>query len=465
MADVAPFGSQSLLESGPGCSELNGTSLRNAWRRDSKQRCTVGHGQTHGCDNSTFVVQAAGSAALMSNAPHYDIDVEQFWRDPYPDLAAMRADTPISFVPQLGATLITTRNDIAVCEKNVAVFSSDQPGGLMNVLMGQNMMRRDGAEHQAQRKVYYPAMSPKAVRDVWSAQFELHAARILDGLIEQRSSSGAEVVDLMSMYAMPVSGDALKSITGLTNITYGEMDGWSQAMIDGISNYTGDPDREAHCRDATAAIDAAIDEMLPSARRSPGNDLLSVMVASGMPLEHVRANIKLTISGGQNEPRDAIAGAVWALLTHRDQLGLVQAGPNAGGATWQQAFEEYCRWVAPIGMSPRRVAQEFEYGGVRFEPEERVFLMFGSANRDERWFEDPDRFDVIRATKGNLTFGAGPHFCPGAAASRSLVGDVALPMIFDRLDGLRLADDDGASPVEFGGWAFRGPLAVPVAWG
>jgi len=451
----------------------------------------------------------------MSTAPHYDIDVEQFWRDPYPDLAAMRADTPIAFVPQLGATLITTRDDIAVCEKNVAVFSSDQPGGLMNVLMGQNMMRRDGAEHQAERKVYYPAMSPKAVRDVWSALFELHAARIIDGLIEQRSSGGAEVVDLMSMYAMPVSGEALKSMTGLTNVTSGDLDGWSQAMIDGISNYTGDPDREARCRDATAAIDAAIDEMLPSARRSPGNDLLSVMVESGMPLEQVRANIKLTISGGQNEPRDAIAGAVWALLTHPDQLALVQAGPDAGGATaggadaggpdaggpeaggpeaggaeaggveaggeeaggaeaagpgpggatWQQAFEEYCRWVAPIGMSPRRVAQEFEYGGVRFEPEERVFLMFGSANRDEQWFEDPDRFDVTRTTKGNLTFGAGPHFCPGAAASRSLVGDVALPMIFDRLAGLRLADADGASPVEFGGWAFRGPLAVPVTWG
>ncbi len=435
--------------------------------------CTVGDGRTYGCNNSMLVVQAAGSAALMSNAPHYDIDVEQFWHDPYPDLAAMRAHTPIAFVPQLGATLITTRDDIAVCEKNVAVFSSDQPGGLMNVLMGQNMMRRDGAEHQAERKVYYPAMSPKAVRDVWSAQFEVHAARILDGLIEQRSSGGAEVVDLMSMYAMPVSGEALKSMTGLTNITSGDMDGWSQAMIDGISNYTGDPDREARCRDATAAIDAAIDEMLPSARRSPGNDLLSVMVESAMSLEQVRANIKLTISGGQNEPRDAIAGAVWALLTHPDQLALVQASPNAGGAdaggtdaggaTWQQAFEEYCRWVAPIGMSPRRVAQEFEYGGVRFEPEERVFLMFGSANRDEQWFDDPDRFDVTRTTKGNLTFGAGPHFCPGAAASRSLVGDVALPMIFDRLPGLRLAD--GPSPVEFGGWAFRGPLALPVTWG
>ena len=100
---------------------------------------------------------------------------------------------------------------------------------------------------------------------------------------------------------------------------------------------------------------------------------------------------------------------------------------------------------------------------MRFEPDERVFLMFGSANRDERWFDEPHRFDVTRNTKMSLTFGAGPHFCAGAAASRSLVGDIALPMVFDRLDRLRLADGD--TPVEFGGWAFRGPLSLPVVWG
>jgi cytochrome P450 len=197
---------------------------------------------------------------------------------------------------------------------------------------------------------------------------------------------------------------------------------------------------------------------LPSARRSPGHDLLSVMVASGMPLENVRANIKLTISGGQNEPRDAIAGCVWALLAHPEQLALVRGG----GATWSDAFDEYCRWIAPIGMSPRRVARAHEYGGIEFEEGERVFLMFGSANRDEAHFDRGELFDITRDTKMALTFGAGPHFCAGAAASRSLVGDVALPMIFDRLTDLRL--DERAAPTEFAGWAFRGPLAVAVVW-
>ena len=70
--------------------------------------------------------------------------------------------------------------------------------------------------------------------------------------------------------------------------------------------------------------------------------------------------------------------------------------------------------------------------------------MFGSANRDEAHFEAPDRFDVTRDTAPSLTFGAGPHFCAGAAASRSLIGDHALPRLFERLDGLRIDTAPGA---------------------
>ena len=389
----------------------------------------------------------------MSSAPTVNVDPAAFWADPYPLLAEMRATAPICFVPELGATLITRRDDIHLCEKNVAVFSSDQPGGLMNVLMGHNMMRKDGDEHRRERFVYYPTISPRKVEQVWSALFEQLADAVLDDFEESGS------VDLVPDYATAVSGEALKAVTGLTQVRFQDLNAWSQAMIDGVANYTGNPELESRCHDATAAIDAAISERLPEIKQHPDYSLLSVMTDAGLPEEMVRANIKLTISGGQNEPRDAIAGAIWALLTHPDQLDLALSGE----VSWLQVFEEYCRWIAPIGMSPRRVAVEHTYGGVVFEPEERVFFMFGSGNRDEQYFHEPDRFDVTRDTTASLHFGAGPHFCAGAAASRSLVGDVALPKIFERLDNLEI--DLGSAPVEFGGWAFRGPLRLPVNWG
>ena len=388
----------------------------------------------------------------MSNAPVVNIDPSAFWDDPFPALAEMRATTPICFVPELNATLITRRDDIHTCEKNVAVFSSDQPGGLMNVLMGQNMMRKDGDDHRKERFVYYPAISPNKVKAWWASVFADLTNMVLDDLIDRGSA------DLVPTYATALSGEALKAITGLTNATFQEINDWSQAMIDGISNYVGAPEPEARCNAATAAIDAAINERLPELEHTPDMSLLSVMLQSGMPLDQVRANIKLTISGGQNEPRDAIAGAIFALLTNPDQLELVLNG----SVTWQQVFEEYCRWVAPICMSPRRIAQSHTFQGVTFEPEERVMFMFGSANHDEDYFTNPGSFDITRDVSPNLTFGAGPHVCAGAAASRSLVGDFALPLAFERLPDLQL--DESAAPTRFGGWAFRGPLNMSVKW-
>ena len=388
----------------------------------------------------------------MSSAPIINVDPATFSEDPYPILAEMRDSAPICYVPEIGATLITRRDDIHTCEKNVDVFSSDQPGGLMNVLMGRNMMRKDGEEHRKERFVYYPTISPRKVEQIWAELFVELTDNVLDGF----PSSGS--TDLVPQYATAVSGEALKAITGLTQVTFQDLDSWSQAMIDGVANYTGDPDIEARCVAATEAIDFAIDQRLPEIRREPDASLLSVMTSAGMPDEMVKANIKLTISGGQNEPRDAIAGAIWALLTHPDQLDLVLTG----AASWQQVFEEYCRWIAPIGMSPRRIATEHSFGDVEFVPEERVFFMFSSANHDEKYFEEPERFDIQRDTTAALTFGAGPHFCAGAAASRSLVGDVALPKIFQRLESLEL--DQKAETVQFRGWAFRGPLKIPVTW-
>ncbi|MGI9367732.1 MAG: cytochrome P450 [Ruegeria sp.] len=385
----------------------------------------------------------------MSDAPVYEIDPQAFWHDPYPDLKQMRRNSPIAYVPQLGATLITRRNDIFAEEKKIDVFSSDQPQGLMTVLMGQNLMRKDGAAHQAERKAIFPTVSPKTVKNVWIDQFQAATHAILDGL------AGANGCDLVRDFAMPVSGEALKVITGLTQITAAEMDRVSQGMIDGCANYAGDPRVEATCNDCTASIDRYITERIPQVDAAPDYSLLSVQRRAGLRDAQVRANIKLAISGGQNEPRDAVAGTVWALLSHPQALERVRRGE----VSWLHAFEEYARWISPIGMSPRRVAQRYELNGVTFQPEDRVFLMFGSGNRDEDVFANPETFDLDQDISAAITFGAGPHFCAGAWASRALIGDVALPMLFDRFPDLKL---DGEA--RFGGWAFRGPIQVQTRW-
>ncbi len=384
----------------------------------------------------------------MSAAPIISIDPRKFWHDPYPTLAKMRANTPICFVPELNATLMVKRDDIFTCEKNVAVFSSDQPGGLMTVLMGENMMRKDGDAHMLERRQCFPALSPRTVRDVWKAQFQADAEAVIADIAK------SQACDLVQDFALPVSAHALRHITGLTCMTAAEMDAASQGMIDGVGNYGGDGKIEKRCHFATALVDQAIDTMLPKLQQKPNHSLLGVLAQTDQPMDSIRANIKLAISGGQNEPRDAIAGCIWALLTHRDQLQNILAGTNS----WVDAFEEYARWISPIGMSPRRIAQDYQWNGVLLEAEQRLFFMFGSANRDEDIFCDPQLFDITRNTSKAISFGAGPHFCAGAAASRCLIAEIALPMLFDAFPDIQLAGD-----APFGGWAFRGPLKVPVA--
>ena len=385
----------------------------------------------------------------MSNAPITDINLADFTADPYPALAQMRSHKPITYVPQLGATLFTRRDDIHVQEKRIEMFSSQQPDGLMTRLMGENMMRKDGADHQHERRALFPVVSPRTVKDHWKPIFEAAARTHLNNLIPKGKC------DLVRDFAMPISAEALKAVTGLTGMTAGEMDASSQGMIDGCANYAGDTAIEARCHAATALIDAHIDARLPVVRARPDHSALSVQLAAGLGMDAIRANIKLIISGGQNEPRDAIAGTIWALLSHPEQLQQI----TDGKATFVEAFAEYARWMSPIGMSPRLVARKGTVGDVTFEPGDRVFFMFGSAGRDEAYFKEPDRFDITRNTQPAISFGAGPHFCAGAAVARCVITQIALPLAFKHLKNLHLT-----SPPTFTGWAFRGPLTMPATW-
>ena len=103
----------------------------------------------------------------MSSAPIQDIDLATFNFDPYPVLELLRNNLPITYVPQLNATLFSKHQDIFICEKNIEIFSSVQPNGLMTKLMGQNMMRKDGAIHMAESTAIFPTVSPKTVKNFW----------------------------------------------------------------------------------------------------------------------------------------------------------------------------------------------------------------------------------------------------------------------------------------------------------
>ena len=171
----------------------------------------------------------------MARAPVFDVDLVSFKQNPYPILENMRLHAPIAYVPALDAILITKLDDIFSLEKKIEIFSSNQPESLMTRLMGQNMMRKDGLERQMERKAIFPTLSPKAIKNVWRTYFENSTRNVIDQLKKLRQA------DIFTDFAMPVLAKALKALTGLTNMSWQEMDRVSQGIIDRCSNYVGDP--------------------------------------------------------------------------------------------------------------------------------------------------------------------------------------------------------------------------------
>ena len=189
--------------------------------------------------------------------------------------------------------MICDRDSIYECEKNINVFSSVQPQGLMTILMGQNMMRKDGEDHSRERKAIFKTISPKTSRDHWREKFETIASNIINKIKEQKSG------DLLPLYARELSAECLKLVTGLTNMTAAEMDRVSQGMIDGCSNYTGDKSIEDYCKNCTESIDLHINERVDEINRNSDFSMISSMLESNLSADQISANIKLAISGGK----------------------------------------------------------------------------------------------------------------------------------------------------------------------
>lgn len=393
---------------------------------------------------------------MPTEAPVADwVTIPDLHRDPFPIYERLRAEGGVHWVPAVGRYLVTSYEAVHETELDQEVFSANERGSLQIRAMGHSMLRRDDPEHYLERKAWQPALRPGVVQRVWRSKFERNAERYLGELIEK--GPGA---DLIWDFAAPYAAESLREIIGLHNAQQEDLQRWSQTMIDATGNYADDPEVWAKGLRSFDEVDAALDEVLPWHAANPNESLLSQLLRIPdyeMPIERIRANVKMTIGGGLNEPRDALGVAAWALLTHPEQRRAVEADPSL----WNAAFDETIRWVAPIGLYSRQVTRDTELAGVRLPAGARLGICILSANRDERVWQDADRFDVRREVKPHLAFGKGVHVCLGAWVARSEVADVALPMLFERLRGLDVVPD---APAEIAGWVFRGMTSLPVRW-
>lgn len=390
--------------------------------------------------------------ATIVDQPAEDIHLAELWRDPYPAYRYLRDHSPVAWVPDTGRYLVTRFEDIMHVERHPETYLSSENPSLMTRSIGETLLRQDGAAHQRLRRAAERPLRPRVVKEHWLPAFRRNAEDILAGVSDRGEC------DLVVDVAGPLAARNLAALLGLRGVGDLEMQEWSQAIIDAGGNYGEDPAIWARCARAVTALDTAMDNVLPVLRRDPDHSVISSMLHADDPLteNEIRTNVRVFLGGGLNEPRDSMAVAAYALLTHEDQRREVEAEP----ALWKRVFEEAVRWISPIGMYPRRVATRTELAGRVLEPGDKLGVVIASGNRDERVFGHPDAFDIHRTETGHVAFGGGPHFCLGTWVSRAAVGQIGLPALFDTLPGLRLTEEK----VPFGGWVFRGPLRLDAAW-
>lgn len=375
--------------------------------------------------------------------------------DPYPTYERLRNEAPVAFVPMMNAALITRYDDCRTLEADQETFSALLDHNMMHRAMGRpTMLNKDDPEHTAERHPILKNLTMKAMTETWADQFRKNAALGLEQLV----AVGPDAADLNRDFATPVAALNLIDLLGLRDVSVEDISRWSLTLIAGLSNVMNSDEVWAQVDSVTAEIDDVIAESAKYLRANPDHSMLSAFLQSDVPWESICANIKLSISGGFNEPQHAITSMVWALTEHPDQ----KAEVAADATLWPKVFEETLRWISPVGYIPRKVLKDTEIGGFTVKKGDVLASMIASANRDETKFKDADVFDIHREGPASFAFGSGVHICAGMWAARVSIGRIAVPALYERLPEIRSAED--GREAKWAGFVFRGLMEYPVTW-
>jgi len=384
-----------------------------------------------------------------------EISVEQLEADPYPIYERLRAEAPVCFVESVGLWLVTRWADVQHVDKSPALFTGETDPSTLERTFGRNLLASEGAYHDRIRSIIYPWFRVGAIGDYPDKVIAPIAAGLIDGFAARGEC------DLVSEFAEPLSARVLKQALGLDFVEEATLRRWFAELAEGAANFENDPQRQAVADAASAEVNETVAPVIERLERSPDETLLSSMantVLDGGKLtrEEIQSNLKVMIVGGLQATTDLIALSMLAILSHPEQLELVLADPKLV----DPAIEEAARWHSPVGTSTRQATEDTELCGVELERGALVAAVLASANRDERNWTEPDRYDVRRKEGSHLAFATGPHLCLGARLARYETR-TAWRLLLEHLPGLRLDPD---SPVEISGWEFRSPQQLRVKW-
>jgi len=266
--------------------------------------------------------------------------------------------------------------------------------------------------------------------------------------------------DLIPTFCTPIPMAIITEMLGVPYAMANQMLDWSHKMV-AMYQFNRNRQTEDSAVKATLEFSHYIRLYIDQRRKQPGEDLISTLIAAEeggekLSTDELVATCILILNAGHEATVHALGNGAKALMEHKIDTHSAFATPE----TTASCVEECLRIDPPLHMFTRYCLTDFEYKGVWFKTGDKIGLMLGAANHDPKRFAEPGRFIPGRANAANHTsLGGGIHFCVGAPLAR-LEMQIALPILFDRLPGLKLA----ATPIYADRYHFHGLEALEVEW-
>lgn len=389
--------------------------------------------------------------------------------DPYPLYAALhsRGTSGVPEAPgEIYSLVVYGYHEVEQALRNPALSVTDahqldsagpewRRHATWSTLMG-SMMFANAPEHTRMRRLIAQVFTPRRV-----AALEPAITALVDGLVDRLDAlgSGGVPVDFMAEFAFPLPSDVIGEMLGVP-----ERDrAWFRPQVEAIGavlDLGGTTAQSLAAADAAAtALREYFVELAAERRRSPREDLVSSLVqAGGLSEDELLGNLVVLFNAGFVTTTHLLGNGLVLLLTNAPMVAALRADPDRAPSY----VEEMLRYEAPVQIITRWASVDTEVAGVPIPRGARVLLLLGAANRDPRRFRDPDVFDPARPETGGgqsapISFGAGVHYCIGAALSR-LEGRIAFPRLLDRFPAMALAE----RPVHTGQLTLRGFGKLPL---
>ncbi|WP_392894647.1 cytochrome P450 [Streptomyces sp. LN699] len=295
---------------------------------------------------------------------------------------------------------------------------------------GRSMLTVDGDEHRRLRTLVAQALTVRRVEKLRTG-IEALTTGMLDRLAARPAG---ETVDLKAEFAYPLPMNVISELMGVEAAEHPLL----KALFEKFFSTQTLPEEVPQMM---ADLGALFSRIVESKRENPGDDLTSALIAASQDGDHLSTEeitntLQLMVAAGHETTISLIVNAVVALETHPEQRALVLKGE----VPWENVIEETLRWSTPTSHVLIRFASEDVEVGDRILPKgEGLIVSFGALGRDEAQHGDTaGLFDITRTSNRHISFGHGPHVCPGAALSR-LEALVALPALYARFPDLSLA--------------------------